>query len=89
MTARIILILFLVSIFSIENIAAQSGQIYLTITGKVIDQKSGEAISEFHRKDRRLPVNNDRISVLENDVPFDEPIMPLESFSVSVGLMWK
>lgn len=44
---------------------------------------------QFHRKDRKLPVGHERLFVTENDAPFDEPIAPLESFSVTVGLMWK
>lgn len=44
---------------------------------------------QFHRRDRALAVKNDRLSVWDYDVPFNDRITPDESFSVTVGYMWK
>lgn len=44
---------------------------------------------ELFRKDNRLPVKNDRLEVFLSDVPFNGRITPDESFSISVGLLFK
>ncbi len=44
---------------------------------------------EVFRADKRLPVKNDRLFVSKNDVPFNGRITPDESFSFTVGLLFK
>lgn len=44
---------------------------------------------EIFRKDKRLPIKNDQLSIFQNDIPFNDRIMPDESFSVTVGLLFK
>ncbi len=41
------------------------------------------------RKDHRLPISDSRLAVISNDAPFEEPIMPLESWSFTVGFVFK
>ncbi len=41
------------------------------------------------RKDHRLPVSSSRLEITSNDAPFNDRIMPLQSFSFTVGLMFK
>jgi CarboxypepD_reg-like domain len=41
------------------------------------------------RKDHRLPVSSSRLEITSNDAPYNDRIMPLESFSFTVGLMFK
>ncbi|MBK8566233.1 MAG: carboxypeptidase-like regulatory domain-containing protein [Saprospiraceae bacterium] len=41
------------------------------------------------RKDHRLPVSSSRLEITSNDAPFRERIMPLESLSFTVGLLFK
>ncbi|MEO1257445.1 MAG: carboxypeptidase-like regulatory domain-containing protein [Bacteroidota bacterium] len=44
---------------------------------------------EIFRKDKRLPIKNDQLVIMQNDVPFNDRITPDESFSITVGLLFK
>ncbi len=44
---------------------------------------------QWGRKDHRLPVSDSRLSVMSNDAVFNSKITPDETFSFTVGLMFK
>jgi hypothetical protein len=44
---------------------------------------------QFSRRDKRLPVSSSRLEVRQNDAPFSGRISPLESWSFTVGLLFK
>ena len=44
---------------------------------------------ELFRKKERTRLTNDRLTVLENDVPFNDRITPQETLSFTVGLLFK
>lgn len=44
---------------------------------------------EIFRKDKRLPIKNDQLFISQSGVPFNQQITPDESFSITVGLLFK
>ncbi len=44
---------------------------------------------QFSRKDHRLPVSSSRLEILSNDVSYNSRITPSETFSFTVGLLFK
>ncbi|MEM6963632.1 MAG: carboxypeptidase-like regulatory domain-containing protein [Bacteroidota bacterium] len=44
---------------------------------------------ELFRKDTRVEVDNSRVQVTQNDIPFDGRIMPEETISITVGYLFK
>ena len=45
--------------------------------------------SKLFPKKKRLSISDPQLSVTENDIPFNEKITPDQSFSISVGLLFK
>ncbi|MCC6727134.1 MAG: hypothetical protein IT258_21705, partial [Saprospiraceae bacterium] len=41
------------------------------------------------RKDHRLPANDSHLEITSNDAAFSAPIMPLQSWSFTVGYLFK
>lgn len=41
--------------------------------------------SQVFRKDKYLPVSDEALTVTSNDMPFDEPLLPVGTMSVTVG----
>jgi hypothetical protein len=44
---------------------------------------------EIFRRKRHVPVKSDQVLVTQNGLPFNSPIAPDQSFSVSVGILFK
>ncbi len=44
---------------------------------------------ELFRKDKRLPIKDDHLSITQSDMSFNNRITPDESFSITVGLLFK
>ena len=44
---------------------------------------------EIFRKDKRLPIKDDHLSITRSDVPYGSRITPDESISITVGLLFK
>ena len=44
---------------------------------------------EIFRKDKRLPIKSDQLEITQNGIPFKDQIIPDQTISITVGLLFK